>query len=250
MRETDQEVSSRPTSGQFTTTHWSVVLAARDDESPRAADALAQLCSTYWYPLYAFIRRQGHDSDHAQDLTQEFFARLLEQNFLAAVRQERGKFRWFLLATVKRFLANEWNRDHAVKRGGGHTVVSLDEETAEGRYRYEVADHATADKLFDQNWAMTALEQARERLHHEYRTSDRAELFDQLKVFLSGDRAPISHAEAGALLGMNEGAVKVAVHRLRQRYRNCLREQIAQTVSTPAEVDEEIRQLFAVFAGE
>lgn len=132
---------------QFTTTHWSVVLAARDGESPRAADALGQLCGTYWYPLYAYIRRRGHEPHDAQDLTQEFFARLLENNTLKAVQQERGKFRWFLLSTVKRFLANEWNRDQAAKRGGGQTVVSLDEETAEGRYRYEIPDHAAPNFL-------------------------------------------------------------------------------------------------------
>jgi DNA-directed RNA polymerase specialized sigma24 family protein len=233
----------------FTTTHWSVVLAAREEDSPQAADALARLCRTYWYPLYAYVRRRGREPHDAQDLTQEFFARLLEKNFLAAVRQERGKFRWFLLSALKCFLANEWNREHADKRGGGQGIVSLDEETAEGRYRYEIPDHSTPDKLFDQSWAMTLLEQAQEQLLREYQTSGRSELFDQLKVFLSGDRAPISHAQAGVVLGMNEGAVKVAVHRLRQRYRECLREQIAQTVSTPAEVDEEIRQLFAVFSG-
>jgi len=233
----------------FTTTHWSVVLAAQEEESPRAADALAQLCQTYWYPLYAYLRRRGHDHHAAQDLTQEFFARLLEKNFLAAVRRERGKFRWFLLSAMKCFLANEWNREHAARRGRRHAFVSFDEETAEVRYRHELADHTTPDKLFDQSWAMTLLEQAREQLQREYDSSSRGQVFDQLKIFLSGDRAPISHAEAGTALGLNEGAVKVAVHRLRQRYRDCLREQIAQTVSTPAEVDEEIRQLFAAFAG-
>lgn len=234
---------------QFTTTHWSVVLMAREEESPRSVDALAQLCRTYWYPLYAYIRRRGHDAHDAQDLTQEFFARLLGNNILKCVREERGKFRWFLLSAVKRFLANEWNRKQAAKRGGGQSIVSLDEQTAEGRYRYEIPDYTTPDKLFDQSWAMTLLEQAQEQLQREYNDSRRGQLFDQLKVFLSGDRAPISHADAGAVLGMNEGAVKVAVHRLRQRYRECLREQIAQTVSTPAEVDQEIRQLFAAFSG-
>jgi RNA polymerase sigma factor (sigma-70 family) len=233
----------------FTTTHWSVVLAAREEESPKTADALAQLCGTYWYPLYAYIRRRGHEPQDAQDLTQEFFARLLGNNILKAVQQERGKFRWFLLSAVKRFLANEWNREQAAKRGGGQTIVSLDEETAEGRYRYEVPDHATPDRLYDQSWAMTLLEQAQAQLQREYLDTNRGEIFEQLKVFLSGDRAPLSHAEMGAVLGMNEGAVKVAVHRLRQRYRDCLREQIAQTVSTPAEVDEEIQQLFAAFSG-
>jgi RNA polymerase sigma-70 factor (ECF subfamily) len=244
-----REPASSGSAGWFVTTHWSVVLAAQDEESPGATDALAQLCQTYWYPLYAYIRRRGHEPHDAQDLTQEFFAQLLEKNILKAVQQERGKFRWFLLSAVKRFLANEWHRAQAAKRGGGQNLVSLDEETAEGRYRYEVADHSSPEKLFDQSWAMTLLEQTQARLQREYVDGGRGQVFDQLKIFLSGDRAPISHAEAGALLGINEGAVKVAVHRLRQRYRDCLREQIAQTVSTPAEVEEEIQQLFAAFSG-
>jgi DNA-directed RNA polymerase specialized sigma24 family protein len=233
----------------FVTTHWSVVQAAREEDSPSAAEALSQLCQTYWYPLYAYIRRRGHEPQDAQDLTQEFFARLLKKGFLKAVQQERGKFRWFLLSAVKRFLANEWNRENAAKRGGNQRVVSLAEETAEGRYRYETPDHATPDKLFDQSWAMSLLEQAQGQLQREYAQSGRSEVFDHLKIFLSGDRAPISHAAAGVALNMNEGAVKVAVHRLRQRYSQCLREQIAQTVSTPAEVDEEVRQLLAAFGG-
>ncbi len=236
-------------SPQFTTTHWTVVRAAREEDAPGAADALAQLCRTYWYPLYAYIRRRGREPHDAQDLTQEFFARLLERKFLAAVSQERGKFRWFLLAALKRFLANEWNHEHAAKRGGREQFVSLDEEIAEGRYRHEVVDQATPEKLFDQSWAMTVLEQAQEQLRQEYNAGGRGQIFEELKIFLSGDRAPVSHAEVGAALGLNEGAVKVAVHRLRQRYRECLREQIARTVSTSAEVDAEIRHLFAAFAG-
>ena len=244
----EQDVSSAVPSEWFVTTHWSVVLAARENDSPRAARALAQLCRVYWYPLYAYIRRRGHDAHAAQDLTQEFFARLLRQDILKAVQQERGKFRWFLLSAAKRFLANEWNRDHALKRGGGQTLLSLDEETAEGRYRHEIPDDSSPDKLYDRNWAMTLLEQAQAQLQHEYESSGRGAIFEQLKIFLSGDRAAISHAEAGVALGMNEGAVKVAVHRLRGRYRERLREQIAQTVSTPAEIEEEIQQLFAAFS--
>jgi len=235
--------------GEFLTTHWSVVLAAREADSPRADDALAKLCGAYWYPLYAYVRRRGYAPHDAQDLTQEFFARLVEKHFLAAVRQERGKFRWFLLSAMKRFLTNEWNRDRADKRGGGQNIVSLDEDAAEGRYRHEIADYITPDKLFDQSWAMTLLEQAQTQLRREYTNGGRGPIFEHLKVFLSGDRAPLSLAEAGAALGLNEGAAKVAVHRLRQRYRECLREQIAQTVSTPAEVDDEIRHLFEAFGG-
>ena len=155
----------------FVSTQWSVVLAARDPGSSQAAEPLARLCRTYWYPLYAYIRRRGHEPHDAQDLTQEFFPRLLEKNFLTAVRQERGKFRWFLLSALKRFLANEWNHDHATKRGGGQTVVSLNEETTQGRYRCEIADHTTPDRLFDQNWAMTLLEQAQTQLQLEYGAS-------------------------------------------------------------------------------
>jgi RNA polymerase sigma-70 factor (ECF subfamily) len=232
----------------FVTTHWSVVLAARGADSPEAAEALSRLCQTYWYPLYAYVRRRGHEAVDAQDLTQEFFARLLEKNFLKSVQQERGKFRWFLLSALKRFLANEWNQQHAAKRGGKCITVSLDDQNAEGRYALEVADQTTPEKLFDRNWAMTVIEQAQDELRREYETSGRGPLFDQLKVFLSGDRASISQAEVGAALEMQEGAVKVAVHRLRRRYQDHLREQIAQTVSTPAEVEEEIRQLFAAFS--
>ena len=243
-----REQTSSESRGWFATTHWSVVLAARDTKSSEAADALAQLCQSYWYPLYAYVRRRGHEPEDAQDLTQEFFARLLEKDFLKAVQQERGRFRWFLLSALKRFLINEWNREHAAKRGGTHTLISLDAETAEGRYHLEISDETTPEKLFDQSWAMTLLEAAQEQLRHEYYSSGRGQIFEQLKIFLSGDRAPLSYSEAGGLLGIGESAVKVAVHRLRQRYRECLREQIAQTVSTPAEVDEEIRQLFAVFS--
>ena len=234
--------------GQFNTTHWTVILTARDANSPQAANALAELCSAYWYPLYAYIRRQGHDAHKAQDLTQEFFARLLQKNLLDCVRRERGKFRWFLLSALKRFLINEWEYEHAAKRGGKQSIVSLDEERAEGCYRQDVADHRTPEKLFDQNWAMTLLKRAERELLEEYAGRGQGVLFHHLKVFLSGDRAPVSHADAGAALNMSEGAVKVAVHRMRQRYRECLREQIAHTVSSPAEVNEEIRQLLSVFA--
>lgn len=241
--------SFTPPAAEFRTTHWSVVLAARADDSPEAASALEALCHTYWYPLYAYVRRHGHNPDDARDLTQEFFARLLERKSLQAVKPERGKFRWFLMSAMKRFLAYEWNKEHAIKRSGRHQLLSLDETTAEGRYRLETADPMTPEKLFAQSWAMTLLEQARQQIHREYRTSGRGQLFDQLKVYLSGDRAPMTLADAGAVLGMSEGATKVAVHRLRGRFRECLRAQIAQTVSVPAEVDDEIRQLFAVFAG-
>jgi DNA-directed RNA polymerase specialized sigma24 family protein len=232
----------------FATTHWSVLLEARQENSPRASDALAKLCQTYWYPLYAYVRRHGHNHHEAQDLTQEFFARLLSRSFLTAVDQERGKFRWFLLCALKRFLANEWEREHAAKRGGWKPRVFLDAEGAEGRYREELVNSSTPEILFDLHWGITLLEEARQTIQREYAESGRGAIFDQLKVFLSGDRAALSRAEAGTALGLSEGAVKVAVHRLRQRYRECLRQIIARTVLTPAEVDEEIRYLFSLFS--
>ncbi len=234
---------------EFQTTHWSVVLAARDAESPQAAEALAKLCHAYWYPIYAYVRRRGHQPHDAQDLTQEFFARLLEKNILSAVRQERGKFRSFIRLAVSRFLTSEWRCEHAAKRGGAHTILSLDETTAEGRYRLEPADHATPETVFDRNWAVILLEQAHNKLRSEYEKGGRSPTFVGLEPFLSGDPASESYAELGVRLGMSANAVKVAVHRLRERYGECLRQQIAQTVSTPAEVEEEIRQLFAIFSG-
>ncbi len=236
-----------PAQAAFVTTHWSVVLQAGAENEPQASGALERLCQTYWYPLYAYIRRRGYDVHDAQDLTQEFFARFLEKNYLSAVRRERGKFRWFLMCALKRFLANEWNRECAQKRGGGAVLIPLDEISAEGRYLREAAHHESPEKLFDQAWALTLLEEAGKALASEYAHSGRGATFEQLKIFLSGDKAPLTMAEAGAPLGLTEGAVKVAVHRLRQRYRDCLRHAIAQTVLTPAEVDDEIRQLFAVF---
>lgn len=233
----------------FQTTLWGVVRLAGEGASAASTVALERLCKSYWYPLYAYLRRRGQSPHDAQDLIQGYFEQLLEKNLLQAVRQERGKFRWFLLSTLRRFAANEWNRDHAAKRGGGMTMVSLDEETAEGRYRREIPDGATPETLYDRSWAMTLLERAEEELRLEYAQDGRGAMFERLKVFLSGDRDGASYAEVGADLDMAEGAVKVAVHRLRRRFRDCLRRQIAQTVSTTAEVDDEIRQLFAVFGG-
>lgn len=233
----------------FQTTLWSVVRLAGEGASAASTAALERLCQSYWYPLYAYLRRRGQSPHDAQDLIQGYFEQLLERNLLQAVRQERGKFRWFLLSTLRRFAANEWNREHAAKRGGRVTLVSLDEETAEGRYRREIPDVATPETLYDQSWAMTLLGRAEEELRREYEQGGRGVLFERLKAFLPGDWGGSSYRDVGEELGMAEGAVKVAVHRLRRRFRDCLRGQIAQTVSTAAEVDEEIRQLFGVFRG-
>ena len=229
----------------FRTTHWSIVLAAANQASPNSQEALARLCETYWYPLYAYARRRGHGPPEAEDLTQEFFSRLLEKEYLAGITQEGGKFRSFLLTALKRFLANQWERAQAQKRGGGITIASVNETDAESRYQVEPADEATPEQLFERRWALTLLDQVFHRLQGEYRSSGKTELFDRLQVFLSGDQRLIPYAEVGTSLGMSEGAVKVAVHRLRKRYGELLREEIAQTVSSPQEVDEELRYLVA-----
>lgn len=230
---------------QFLTTHWSMVLAARDPSAPQAREALAALCSTYWYPLYAFIRLQGFDADHAQDLTQEFFTRLLEKDFLQVVDRDKGRFRSFLLAACKHFLANERDRANAQKRGGGCTHQPIDLETAEGRYGQEPAHELTPEKLFARRWALTLLDQVLVRLQEEYHRIDKKPLFDLLKVFLTGEKGTQSYTEIAAKLDMTDGAVRVAVHRLRKRYRDLLCAEIARTVPDPGQVEEELQDLFA-----
>ena len=233
------------TAAQFATTHWSVVLSAGRNDTPRARDSLAQLCQAYWYPLYAFVRRQGHSAPDAQDLTQEFFARLLKKNSLEQVSREKGKFRSFLLASLKHFLANEWDRARALKRGGGQELIPLDGDSAETRYGFEPAHGETPDKIFDRRWALTLLDATLVRLREEFVAENKTKLFEALKFTLTAERGTTSYVEVAKQLGLSEGAVKVAVHRLRQRYREVLRAEIANTVATPGEVDEELRQLFA-----
>ena len=240
---------TRPSDGYFATTHWSVIVNARAADSSVARQALEKLCQTYWYPLYAFVRRQGHGPHDAQDLTQEFFARLLEKNYLDDVRRERGKFRSFLLASMKHFLANEWDRARTQKRGGAQVHVPIDTQSAETRYGLEPAHDQTPEKLFERRWALTLLDNVLSRLREEFVASGKADQFDQLKVALTADKRAVPYAELGARLGMSQGAVKVAVHRLRARYREVLRAEIANTVSSPTDVEEEIRQLFAALAG-
>ncbi len=233
----------------FATTHWTVVLAAGRGASPGAFEALEQLCRTYWYPLYAFIRRRGHDAHEAQDLTQGFFARFLEKNYLGDVDRSKGRFRSFLLASLKHFLANEWDRRNALKRGGGRTVIALDDREAESRYRLEPKDEWSADKIYERRWALTLLDRVLARLQEEFVSAGKAEQFEHLKLFLSLGKNAAPYADVAAKLGMTEGAVKVAVHRMRHRYRELLRNEIARTVSSPAEVEEEIRCLFQVLSG-
>ncbi len=231
--------------GRFTTTHWSLVLAASGSEDTHSREALAQLCQVYWYPLYAFVRRHGHGPHDAQDLTQEFFVRLLEKDYLRDVDRSKGKFRSFLMVALKHFLSKERARGKTLKRGGGQRLLSLDIISAEDRYRREPEDNLTAEKLFEHRWALTLLDRVLTRLSEEYEASGKATMFEQLQGCLTGDSDLLPYAELARRLGMTEGAVKVAVHRLRKRYRGVLRDEIAQTVADPSEIDEEIRQLFS-----
>ena len=231
----------------FQTTHWTVVLdAARTDGSPVARDALARLCSVYWYPLYAFCRRQGQQPHDAEDLTQEFFARLLGKNGLTSVRPEHGRFRSFLLASLKNLLANEWQRSQAQRRGGGRPAISLDGTEAETRYALEPADGLTPEMVFERRWALSILERTMSALRREYGTEQKRDLFEQLEGFLPGGHGTVSRTELAAKRGVKVGAIDVAIHRLRQRFGALLREQVAQTVSSEAEVDAEIRYLISV----
>jgi RNA polymerase sigma-70 factor (ECF subfamily) len=236
-----------PSSGKerFETTHWSLVLAAADADNTRGRESLGKLCRDYWYPLYAFVRRQGHAPHDAQDLTQEFFARLMEKNYLGDVDCAKGKFRSFLLAAMKHFLCNEWAREKTLKRGGGCTILPLDAASAETRYLREPQDLDTPEKLFERRWTLTLLDRVLGRLREDYEASGKKALFEQLQDCLTGERNSLPYAQIAAKLDMAEGAVKVAVHRLRQRYRAILREEIAQTLADPAEIEDEIRQLFA-----
>ncbi len=232
----------------FVATHWSVVLSARKKDSPQSAAALETLCRTYWYPLYAYVRHQGESKEDAEDLTQAFFARFLEKNYLEGLRSEKGRFRAFLLAALKHFLANEWDKSRRQKRGGGVTPFALDGQNADTRYHVEPADRLSPDKLYDRAWAVTLLERVITRLRDESTAEGKAKLFDQLKPFLTVGKSAIPYAQAAAGLGLSEGAVRVAVHRLRRRYRELLRAEIAQTLADPAQVEEELRALFSAFA--
>ena len=234
-------MSIRDDAPDFATTRWSVVLAA-GGTGAGGERALAELCEGYWYPLYAFVRRQGNAPHDAEDLTQEFFARLIEKGWLGDVGRERGKFRSWLLAAMKHFLANEWDRARALKRGGG-AVVSFDALTAEQRYAAEPADEASAEKLFDRSWALQLLERVLSRLRAEFETQGKARAFEELKATILGDAAPL--AEIAARLGTSVSAVKAAAHRLRHRYRELLRAEIAETVPLAADINDELAHLFS-----
>jgi RNA polymerase sigma-70 factor (ECF subfamily) len=232
----------------FATTHWTVVLSAGGSDTTPARDALATLCQTYWYPLYAFIRQRGYPPHDAEDLTQAFFARLLERNIFATVIREKGKFRSFLLTLLNHFLVDEWKRARAEKRGG-LKIVSLDAQTAETRFRHEPLETATPETIFERNWALALLETVFQRLQEEYETAGKGELFRRLKFCLTANRSVIPYAQLSAGLKMSEGNLKVTVHRLRQRYRELLRAEVANTVSDPTEIEPELRYLFQALAG-
>ena len=230
----------------FATTHWSVVLATAEQDLPQAAAALERLCRTYWYPLYVYVRRRGYSREDAQDLTQQFFALFLEKKYFGRASPGRGKFRTFLLHSLSNFLANEWKRSQRVKRGGGAACLSLDAADAEDRYAREPATTMTPERAYEKRWAMTLLEQVLAALQREYAQAGHGRVFEELSGLLWGKDASISYAQIGHGLGMSEGTVRGAMHRLRARYRDRLRAEVAHTVTDLREVDEELRYLIAV----
>ena len=229
----------------FATTHWSVVLTAQD-ESPAAQEALEKLCRTYWRPIFSFVRRQGVGPEEAEDLTQGFFALLLERRDLNAVRKEKGRLRSYLLVSLKHFLADERRRAMAIKRGKGQRLIALEELRANERADMEPADPLTAERIYERRWASTLLEQVLRRLKDEYRTAGKAVLFDRLKQLLPDEPGAPSQADIAAKLGMAENAVRQAFHRFRQRYQLLLRDEIAHTVATPSDIEDELRYLVSV----
>ncbi len=242
---TDEKPAAR---GRFMTTRWSLIVAAGGPSGERSTDALATLCEAYWYPAYAFIRRQGNDADAARDLTQEFFTRVLEKHYFRDADPARGRFRAFLLTSIRHFLSNERDRGQALKRGGRMLKLSLDVDTAEGAYQLEGRDDLTPEKLFDARWASVLLDRALARVRQEYIAAGKHQVFEHLHGFLTGDSDDVPYAESARTLGISEGAVKVAVHRMRERYRALLRAEIAETVAGPEEIEDELRALLAALS--
>ena len=232
----------------FAPTRWTVVLTAQEKSSPDSAAALEALCRTYWYPLYAFVRRQGHEPHDAEDLTQEFFAHFLQKDYLHAADPEKGRFRTFLRVALRRFLANEWDRARRLKRGGGCAAIPFDTITAEQRYQCEQGKTLPPDRIYERRWAVTLLEQAMAQLRAEYARAGRTVEFEQLKGTLIADRGAILYTALAAALRTTEGAARVAVHRLRKRYRECFRAAVADTVARTEEVEAELRYLVAVLS--
>ncbi len=231
--------------GRFATTHWSLIIAAGDKDDPSAREALASLCRSYWPPIYAYLRRQGRDRDVALDLTQGFFAKLLEKHYVADARRERGRFRTFLLTSLQHFVANEWDRERAFKRGGGQATVSLDAAEAEYAYSLEPVDQETPERIFDRRWARSLLDAGLSRLRDESPDAAGRDHFDRLVPFLTGE-SDEGYRDAATSLATTEGALRVAVHRMRARFRSILKNEVEKTLDDPAHVDDELRHLFAV----
>jgi RNA polymerase sigma-70 factor (ECF subfamily) len=236
------------TGTSFATTHWSVITTAREADSPAAREALERLCRAYWYPLYAYVRRTGRNAQDAQDLTQAFFLHLLDHGYLAHADPRKGRFRTFLLVALNRFLTNEWHHDRALKRGGGCAILSWDDCHADERYAAEPFSRETAEQLFEQRWALAVVGRTMERLRGEFSADGRPELFEALKIVLTGEATPEPYAVLAARLGLSEAAIKMSALRLRRRFGEILREEVAQTVSNPADLDGELRHLLAVLA--
>jgi RNA polymerase sigma-70 factor (ECF subfamily) len=245
MPENDSVLSPEAKSQWFATTHWTMVVSAASQSSPEAGEALEKLCSVYWYPLYGYVRRKGYEIEEAKDLTQQFFLRLLQGHRLALADQSRGRFRTFLLTALHHFLVNEWIKRNREKRGGANQFVPLLTEDPENSYAAEPADGCTPETMYERRWAATVMSQAFNRLRTGY-SGDRARLFEALKPFVWGEKSDSSQAEIASALGLSGGAVRTAIHRLRQSYREFLRAEIAQTVATPEEVDDELRHLIAI----
>lgn len=231
----------------FATTRWTLVVRAGSITAPESKRALEELCRLYWYPLYAYVRRQGRSREDAEDITQGFFARFLQRNYLEGLSVEKGRFRAFLLGALKHYLANEHDRNKRLKRGGDSTILSLDWELADQRYQIEPADYSSPDRLYDRAWALALLEQVLERLREEFVVHGKPEVFEKLRSFLMLDRERAPYAEAAQALQQGEGAVRVTVHRLRRRYKELLRAEIGHTLADPAQVEEELRALFEAF---
>lgn len=232
----------------FSTTQWSVVLAAREGECPAARQALESLCQAYWYPLYVYVRRRGYSAEDAQDLTQGFFESVIRKNYFARAERECGRFRAFLLVALKHFLSDQRDRQRAAKRGGGMQPLSLETAAAEARYLLEPVDSVTPEKLYDRRWALTVLVQARTRLRQEFTEAGKLEFYQQLTTVEAGGNDGLTYAEIGRLWGMSESAVKSAALRLRGRYGQLVRHEIAQTVASVAEIDQEIRDLLGIIS--
>lgn len=234
--------------GRFATTHWSVVLQAGQPKAPGYQQALETLCRSYWFPLYAYLRRHGYNNQQAEDYTQAFFCRILEKKALSKADSKRGKFRSFLLSTLKHFLSDEYDRARAQKRGGGRKILSIDFKDAEDQYALEPAHELSAEKLFDKSWALTVLDRTMAGLKAELASQNKQEIFDHLKIYLTAGKGSIPYRDKAAQMNMTEGNVRTAVHRLRRRYRKLLRDEIAQTVAAEHQIDEEIDDLFNALA--